>query len=109
MSFQHRELAGGRWNELSLVEQMANIGSEVERALKWREKNNPDYAAKAYERALELLDLALDHPANKPHLIEIARVREALVDYFSGQNEFVSSDAVWRKYFLDFAVAARGM
>ena len=58
MSFQHRELAGGRWNELSLVEQMANIGSEVERALKWREKNNPDYAAKAYERALELTQQA---------------------------------------------------
>lgn len=30
MKYQHRELASGRWNELSLVEQLGHIGSEVE-------------------------------------------------------------------------------
>lgn len=39
MSALHRELAAGRWYTLSLVEQMANIGSEIERtmaaALRW--------------------------------------------------------------------------
>ena len=30
---QHKELAAGRWKKLSFCEQMANIGSEVERAL----------------------------------------------------------------------------
>ncbi len=29
----HKELASGRWAQLSFVEQMGNIGSEVERAL----------------------------------------------------------------------------
>ena len=33
MSYQHKDLAAGRWGQMSLSEQMANIGSEVERAL----------------------------------------------------------------------------
>ncbi len=107
MTIQHKDLAAGRWQELSFLEQMANIGSEVERALKWREKNNPDYSARACERALELLDLTLDDQENRPHLKEIARVRETLVDYFLGSNQFGSSEKTWRRYFLEFAYAAR--
>jgi hypothetical protein len=107
MSYQHQELAAGRWDRMPLLEQMAHIGSEVERAIKWKEKKNPDYSAKACERALELLDLALDHPNNKPHLKEIARTREALVDYFLGENEFATSSESWRRYFLEFASAVR--
>lgn len=107
MSYQHKELAAGRWHELSLVEQMANVGSEVERALRWKEKNNADYSMKACERALELLDLALGSPENRSRLKEIARMREALVDYFCGTNQFGSSQESWRRYFLEFAYAAR--
>ena len=33
MNLAHKDLAGGRWFEFSLLEQMANIGSEVERAM----------------------------------------------------------------------------
>jgi hypothetical protein len=29
MSYQHQSLASGRWRSLSLIEQLANIGSEV--------------------------------------------------------------------------------
>lgn len=36
MSYQHAELAAGRWRTVSLMEQLGNIGSEVERAIKWR-------------------------------------------------------------------------
>lgn len=107
MTMQHKALASGRWQELPLIGQMANIGSEVERALKWREKNNADYCMKAFERALELLDLTLDDPKNKSRLREIARVREALADYFWGENQFASTVNSWRKYFLDFAYASR--
>jgi hypothetical protein len=40
MNHQHKELAAGKWKELTLSEQMANIGSEVSRALTWMEKGN---------------------------------------------------------------------
>jgi len=107
MSYQHKDLAAGRWNNLSFVEQMANIGSEVERALNWRVKNNQAYSQQAFERALELIDLTLDSAKGFARLKEVARAREAIVDYFSGQNEFKSTEALWRKYFLCFAYAAR--
>ena len=81
MTYQHKELASGRWNKLSFCEQMANIGSEVERALIWRAKNNADYSRNAFERALELVDLTLDSVSSFARLKEVARVREAMVDY----------------------------
>ena len=107
MTYQHRKLALGRWNELSLVEQLGNIGSEVERALKWREKNNPEYCMRAFERALELLDLTLACPAHRHRLREIARTREILVDFFHGENEFATTGKFLSAYFLRFACAAR--
>jgi len=107
MNYQHKELASGRWKELSLAEQMANIGSEVSRALAWRKKGNSEYCKKAVSRALELLDLSLDCPGSFSRLKELARLREALVDYFYGVNQFSSSEVLWRKYFDHFNYAAR--
>ena len=107
MTVQHRALAEGRWRQLSFVEQMANIGSEVERFLNWREKSQPEYSAKAFWRALELIDLTLDANRQRGRLREVARVREALVDLFEGTRTFDLSADSWRKYFLAFACAAR--
>lgn len=107
MSYQHKDLAQGRWKQLPFLEQMANIGSEVERALNWRVKGNPAYCQKAYERALELIDLTLDCAATFPRLKELARLREAMVDYFYGTNQFDSTEGSWRKYFSIFTYAVR--
>lgn len=107
MDYQHKHLAAGRWNQLSFLEQMANIGSEVERALTWQAKQNDAYKHKAFERALELIDLTLENGNSRSRLKELARVREAVVDYFWGTNQFKSSEASWRKYFSQFAYAAR--
>lgn len=106
-TYQHKELAAGRWKSLGFLEQMANIGSEVERALNWRAKNNPDYSQKAFERALELVDLTLDSAVGYSRLKELTRLREALVDYFLGENQFGSTQELWKKYFWYFAYAAR--
>lgn len=107
MNYQHKDLASGRWGRLSFLEQMANIGSEVERALNWQAKANVMYSRKAFERTLELIDLTLDSAKSASCLRELARAREALADYFSGENQFKSTEASWRGYFLPFACAAR--
>jgi hypothetical protein len=107
MIVQHPGLAAGRWQQLSFLEQMANIGSEVERALNWKAKNNVDYCQKASERALELVDLTLDSAPGPTRLKELSRVREALADYFFGDNQYLSSEKSWRKYFFNFNYAAR--
>ncbi len=107
MSFRHTELAGGRWRTLSFLEQMANVGSEVSRALNWQEKGNPSHSILAYERALELLALTVKDPRNLARVRELTRLHEALVDFFQGSNEFASSEAILRRYFDAFAYAAR--
>lgn len=107
MSYQHKNLADGRWAQMSLIEQIANIGSEVSRAIHWRKKNKEEYFQKAYIRALELISLTIDSVTVKSHYKELTRVREALNDYFYGDNQFNSSDELWQKYFDHFNYAAR--
>ncbi len=107
MEPQHKNLAGGRWQALTFFEQMANVGSEVERAIKWRNRGNAEYGRMAFERALELLDLTLDHATSRSRLKELARVREMLADYFAFENSYGSSDEQWQKYFYSFNFAAR--
>ncbi len=92
---------------MSIVEQLANIGGEIGRAVKWRQKNNPAYSGKAAERALELIDFTLDDPKNIKRLREIARLREAAADYFFGDNTWGSTDKSWSRYVSHFATAAR--
>ncbi|MFH1045608.1 MAG: hypothetical protein V1727_01435 [Candidatus Omnitrophota bacterium] len=107
MSYQHKDLAAGRWQALPFLEQMANIGSEVERALNWQAKHNPDYCQQACERALELIDLTLGSLKNFARLKELARLREAIAEYFFGTNQFKFTDESLRKYFFNFTFALR--
>ena len=107
MSALHRELAAGRWQQMTLIEQMANIGSEVERVFHWRKKNDFEGQTKAFERALELIDLTLESPSNRFRLKEIARTREMFVGIIYGATEYLSSENWLREYFLQFACALR--
>ena len=107
MNYQHGDLARGRWHSFSLIEQMAHIGSEVERALAWRRKNNTEYSRKAFERSLALIDLTLESVRRKSSIREITRLREVLVDYFLGSNQCDSCESSWQKYFMCFTYAAR--
>jgi hypothetical protein len=103
----HQDLALGRWQTFSLLEQMANIGSEVGRAINAREQGKEDRAIAASYRALELFDLSLNDPKHRHRLKEIARARECFVDFFFGENQYSFTGDWWQRYFLDFAVAAR--
>lgn len=107
MKYQHQELKKGSWFKLNLLEQLANIGSEVERAIKWKSKNNFLYSQLAFFRALELLDLTTEDSKNRSRLREIIRLREVLADYFYGSNTYHSSDKKWQKYFFSFTYASR--
>jgi hypothetical protein len=106
---QHRDLAAGRWWQLTLAEQLGNIGSEVSRAIKWTGRQ-PHLARGALERALELIDLTLDDPRHRQspaRLRELARVREVVVDFFDGPNEYGATSESLQKYFDAYALAAR--
>ena len=106
MSHHSSELAA-RWREMSLAQQLANVGSEVSRMIKWRGRDAA-LAERAFERMLELLDLSLGCTRQFARLKELARVRELLVgawlsDLPAGDQEWES----WNRYFLQFAMLAR--
>ncbi|MBI5701310.1 hypothetical protein HZC34_05660 [Candidatus Saganbacteria bacterium] len=107
MNYQHKELASGRWNNFSFLEQMANVGSEVERAINWRKRGNMKNSQSAFDRTLELLDLTIADNKNTKRLKEIVRTREVLADYFAFDNKYKSTDENWQNYFLAFNYAAR--
>lgn len=107
MNYQHKNLANGGWFELSFPEQMANIGSEVFRTINWKNKGNAEYGKMAFERALELLELTISDERNQKRLRELARLYEALADYFAFDNEYKSSDESWKRYFFAFNYLAR--
>lgn len=101
-----------KWSEMPFVSQMANIGSEVGRTLKWKKKGNDTQAQKAFIRALDLFDLTVrvgrtnDTDASSvrgPMLKELLRARDSFcAEYFSTDPEALSSS---EKYFSHFAKA----
>lgn len=106
----HKTLTLDKWSKYSFEEQMGNIGSEVGRALKWREADDETKAMSAGYRALELFDLTLEdrkHYVLPGRLREIARAREVFVDFFFGDNGYHSTAQSLDSYFFNYAIAAR--
>lgn len=105
----HKELAGGRWKKLSLVEQMGNIGSEVGRAINYFKQGDNNSFTISFEKALELFDLTLDDDRWKGRRKEIARGREVFCSLLFDtelSNELIKELDSLDEYFLWFGVVA---
>ena len=106
MKIHHPDLTGGRWHTFSLLDQLGNVGSEVNRALSWQKKD-PLLFDRAVIRALELLDLTIQDPRWRERLKELVRSRELLCDAWLGGVEYGETFQSINRYFFDFALAAR--
>ena len=102
----HQEQALGAWHQRSLVDQLANVGSEVGRMRKWQGRN-PDLCERAFVRALELLGLTISDPRWTGRRKELTRARTFLCDAMEGGKEHGTTLDDLDRYFLAFAVAAR--
>lgn len=93
---------------MTLAEQLGNVGSEYERALRWKEKGNAKYFEGAFARLLELLDLTIADPRWRNHrLKELCRLREFICDELLNEVREFPDPRDLRQYFLSFAFAAR--
>ena len=107
MIIQHKTLAAGHWYELSLREQLGNVGSEINRAIMWRGKDEKRYTD-CLDRACELMDLTVQDPRwRNERLRELKRVREMISDAISGGKKYGSTLEDMDTYFFAFAFAAR--
>ena len=104
---QHKELAAGRWAEMPLALQMLNIGSEISRANRWKSKGNQNQVERAVFRALELIDLTIDAQRGKHSLKEFTRMREAVCDYYLGENIYNSTGEIIQRDFDMFMPGAK--
>ena len=95
-----------RWGQLSLIEQLANVGSELNRVLQWQGKNS-ELATNAAVRTLAFLDLTIADSRWRQSLKELARVREVFCDTVWGEGEHQTPLADLDHYFFQFALAAR--
>lgn len=99
-----------RWAVMPLIEQMANIGSEVGRTRKWIEKGKLQLAESSFYRGLELIDATIktgrnNMPSRSCLLLELCRARDLFSESFLDCN----SDGLnyLDKYFGQFASALR--
>jgi len=88
------------------MEQLANVGTDVDRAARYKKQGDLEHSQQALFRALELIDFTVMDPKNKKRLKEILRARECLVDFFMYDNEYGTSYEFWYNYFYDFNYAA---
>lgn len=107
-NFMHKEAAVGKWFQMTLLEQLGNIGSEVGRAAQAEGKNEARFWA-AVERALDLFDLTMEDKRwiKARRLRELARAREVFCDAVYGEKQYGTTLSDLERYFMQFAVAAR--
>ena len=102
----HKNLAAGRWHELTLAEQMGNIGSEVGRAAKTQNKDEARFW-NAVVRAQELFFLTLaDKRWGYWRKREMCRAYEFFCDAVLGGKEYGGDLEFLDRYFMDFALLA---
>ncbi len=99
--------AATRWGTMPIAEQLAHVGSEVERTLRAHEAGNGPRRDQALARALELFDLTAADPRwQGPRRREILRTREDFCGHVLGERPPGASVGL-RRYFLAWAVLAR--
>jgi hypothetical protein len=108
MGAAHRDLASGRWHTMTLVEQLANVGSEVNRAIEAQAGGRVRRRDQALKRALELFDLTGTDDRWRGHRRrEVLRVREEFGQLFYVDDAPPGSAASLQRYFLQLGVLAR--
>ena len=91
-----------RWYEMSTRRQMANVGSEVGRAIRWKNKGNARRKVGFCNKAIEFLEITKEDPKNQNRRGELDACIEELRDYFLGENEYNTTDDVLIRYYDAF-------
>lgn len=87
------------WYAMPVSAQISNIGSEVSRAIRWKNKGDSERMVMFCEKAIEFLQLTITDPKNEHRKNEFEFCIEELKDYFMGDNIYqTTNDALSRYY-----------
>ena len=96
-----------QWQEYPLALQLGNLGSEVGRMVSLKKKGDTLHTEKAFERALELLDMIIADAGKKKSVGELTRLREVLCGFINNSPEYKITGEQINNYFIPFALMAR--
>ena len=100
-----------RWSAFSLEEQIANIGSEVGRAINARINEDLPLMEGAINRALDLFlatfEIALREKKNMHRIREIIRARDEFMSLFYIDTFDIKEAQKIEAYFMNFAYIVR--
>lgn len=105
----HPNLTIEKWASYPFLTRLANIGSEVYRAINWKEKQRDDYANLAFNRSLELFDATKDTPLTYSQIKELCRLHEIWVDFYAGNNRYKSDKKFFSNYFNFITVRSKSI
>jgi hypothetical protein len=91
-----------RWFAMPVAVQISNVGSEVNRAIKYKSKGETEKAERFMNKAIQLLELSKQDPKNRHRRQEFECAIEELIDYFIGNNIYQKTDEVLLRYYDAF-------
>ena len=91
-----------RWFEMPVYEQISNIGGEVARAIRYKNRGEMQKACNFCDKAIEFWEKSKRDPKNKHRLGEFNCAIDELEDFFKGDNIYNTSDEILRKYYDAF-------
>lgn len=90
------------WFSMPISEQISNIGSEVLRADKWKQRGNEARMRGFYNAAIRFLRLSIMDPKNHALVGELNLCIDELADYFIGRNIWQTSSETLKRYYNAF-------
>ena len=88
-----------KWFGMTIQDQIGNIGSEVNRAIRWEKKGDLKRAQDFCKKAKELLQITMEDPKNRHRIGELFNAMSELEDRFFGDNIYQTTDEMLRKYY----------
>ena len=98
----YEEKTDARWFSMPIGVQISNVGSEVNRAIRWKNRKEPQKAENFCKKAIEFLEIIKRDPKNVHRRGELDAAIEELRDYFLGENLFQTTDEVLTRYYDAF-------
>lgn len=91
-----------KWFAMPIEMQISNIGSEINRAINWKNKGNDKRKEGFCLKAIDYLSLSIEDPKNSHRIRELLFCIRELQDYFIGTNYYNTNDEMLRKYYDAF-------
>lgn len=90
------------WFAMSIGDQISNVGSEVHRAIRWKNRGDEQKRNSFCLKAIEFLELMKKDPKNQYRKGELDCCINELQDYLMGENVYNTTEEQLAKYYDAF-------